>query len=254
NAAIPAPTPEDLVAATTNSIVLAKSEYSKKQRAFTSGAGSSQDGVVVGSYEVSPDEWEGPHQPTMNILTREMFKDPNVCKIIVDQFPTPREMVCIESLTDECLAGKTIEESSTEAYFFPRLRILSYGFEEAKVTDITDKVTASDVAFVKAKAKRKERKKRHLPPSLCLSSMVVFRAWFESSLLVMSLAGFKVVSHSAHPLSAIVELEPNRLARPVVVPTSRVVVIDEGGTFFKNNFTKEGEGVIVNFFRRGGKT
>nr|GEV85472.1 hypothetical protein [Tanacetum cinerariifolium] len=47
-----------------------------------------------------------PHQPTLSILTKEVFKDPNVCNIVVDQFPTLREMIQIEALTDDCLAGK----------------------------------------------------------------------------------------------------------------------------------------------------
>nr|GEY11921.1 retrotransposon protein, putative, unclassified [Tanacetum cinerariifolium] len=36
-----------------------------------------EDSVDVGSYEVSREEWEGPHQPTLSILTKEMFKDPD---------------------------------------------------------------------------------------------------------------------------------------------------------------------------------
>nr|GEW53915.1 hypothetical protein [Tanacetum cinerariifolium] len=51
-----------------------------------------EDDVVAGSYEVSREQWEGPHEPIPSILTKEMFKDPNVCKTVVDQFPTPEEM------------------------------------------------------------------------------------------------------------------------------------------------------------------
>ncbi|GJZ98494.1 hypothetical protein Tco_0670947 [Tanacetum coccineum] len=147
NAAILTPTLEDLVVTTMNFKVLAKAEYSKKRRVSTSEAALSQgggsapsiaegpsnrdptddaidrdfflfalgpyyatyleDGVVADSYEVSRKEWEGPHQPTLSILTSETFKDPNVYKTVVDQFPTPREMIRIESFTvfsweDEC--------------------------------------------------------------------------------------------------------------------------------------------------------
>ncbi|GKA23072.1 hypothetical protein Tco_0709034 [Tanacetum coccineum] len=65
-----------------------------------------EDGVVVGSYEVSCEKRDGLHHPTLTILTKEMFKDPHVCKIVVDQFPTPREMVWIKAFPDDRLAEK----------------------------------------------------------------------------------------------------------------------------------------------------
>ncbi|GKF29331.1 hypothetical protein Tco_0095673 [Tanacetum coccineum] len=64
------------------------------------------DGVVASSYEVSREEWDSPHQPTLSILTKEVFKDPNVCKIVVDQFLTPGEMIRMEALTNDRLARK----------------------------------------------------------------------------------------------------------------------------------------------------
>nr|GFA25189.1 hypothetical protein [Tanacetum cinerariifolium] len=75
-----------------------------------------KDGVVVGSYEVSREEWDDQYQPNLSILTKGVFKDPNAYKTVVNKFPTPGEMV----------------------------------------TDLNDKVIASDAAFVKAKAKGKE--------------------------------------------------------------------------------------------------
>ncbi|GJW39569.1 hypothetical protein Tco_0065414, partial [Tanacetum coccineum] len=153
-----------------------------------------EDGVVTGSYEVSREEWEGLHQPTLSILTKEMFKDPNVCQTVVDQFPTPGEMVRIEALTNERLAGKmsVLHYSmmfhggellaryrgllkSHEEYVhsadsrlksfqqrltsFQGLESQVYGLKK-QVTDLNDKVIASDAAFIKAKAKGKERKKK----------------------------------------------------------------------------------------------
>ncbi|GKB73887.1 hypothetical protein Tco_0935299, partial [Tanacetum coccineum] len=34
-----------------------------------------EDSVVTGSYEVSREEWDDPYQPTLSILTKEVFKD-----------------------------------------------------------------------------------------------------------------------------------------------------------------------------------
>ncbi|GKE44903.1 hypothetical protein Tco_1472187, partial [Tanacetum coccineum] len=129
-------------------------------QAFT---GPTPDGVVAGSYKVSREDWEGPHQPTLSILTKEMFKDPNVYKTVVDQFHTLGEMVRIESLTDERLAGKI-----SVLYFL----MMSHGgicsIRQFQVTGLNDKVTDSDVAFVKAKAKGREWKKKikSLPKTL----------------------------------------------------------------------------------------
>ncbi|GKB73245.1 hypothetical protein Tco_0934657, partial [Tanacetum coccineum] len=51
-------------------------------------------------------EWDAPHQPTLMVLPKEVFKDPSVCKTVVDQFPTPGEMVRIEALSSDQLTAK----------------------------------------------------------------------------------------------------------------------------------------------------
>ncbi|GKE56710.1 hypothetical protein Tco_1495895, partial [Tanacetum coccineum] len=51
-----------------------------------------EDGVA-GNYEFTREEWNAPYRPTFGVLTKEVFKDHAVCKTIVDQFPTPGEMV-----------------------------------------------------------------------------------------------------------------------------------------------------------------
>ncbi|GJU86530.1 60S ribosomal protein L11 [Tanacetum coccineum] len=153
-----------------------------------------QDGVVAGSYEVSREEWDGPYQPTLSILTKEVFKDSHVCKTVVDQFPTPKEMVRIEALIDDRLAGKMsvlhcmmmshggellaryrgllkshheYVQSTDSRLKGLQQRLTSFlGLKsqvsglKKQVTDLNHKVTASDAAFVKAKAKGKERKKK----------------------------------------------------------------------------------------------
>nr|GEZ82768.1 hypothetical protein [Tanacetum cinerariifolium] len=60
---------------------------------------------VAGSCKFSYEEWDAPHQPTLTVL-KEVFKDPTVCKTIVDQFLTPKEMVRIEALTNDQLTAK----------------------------------------------------------------------------------------------------------------------------------------------------
>nr|GEX14488.1 retrovirus-related Pol polyprotein from transposon TNT 1-94 [Tanacetum cinerariifolium] len=326
NAAILAPTLKDLAAATLNSKVLSKAEYSKKRRpllleerggftasiaevprnrgsrgkaimdnvvdipnrsvdhsqAFTGPAPVSRDpigdvidkdfflfapdpyyatylevGVVIGSYKLIREKWDGLHHPILNILTKEVFKDPNVCKTMVDQFPTPREMVRIKALTDDHLAekmsvlhcflmshrGKLLawpkgrNEKIRLSLFpkawinlLPKLPVLPRTLTRPRV--YKHSLAEKDAKIVWLKAS---------PLSLCLSSKVVFKAWFGSSFLVMNLVGFKsgiaeatllvattdylflnkVAAYSTQPLSVIVDLEPDRLAHPAVVLAPR---------------------------------
>ncbi|GKA29253.1 hypothetical protein Tco_0715498 [Tanacetum coccineum] len=64
-----------------------------------------QDGVA-GNYEFTREEWDASYRSTFRILTKEVFKDPAVCKIVVDQFPTPSEMVRVEALSEDQLTTK----------------------------------------------------------------------------------------------------------------------------------------------------
>nr|GEW20997.1 hypothetical protein [Tanacetum cinerariifolium] len=61
----------------------------------------SQRGGVVKNYEFCLKEWDAPHQPTLTILNKEVFKDPTVYKMVFDQFSTPGDMVWIEALTND---------------------------------------------------------------------------------------------------------------------------------------------------------
>ncbi|GJV36955.1 hypothetical protein Tco_1409432 [Tanacetum coccineum] len=53
-----------------------------------------QDGIT-GNCEFTREEWDAPYRPTFGVLTKEVFKDPVVCKTMVDQFPT-RLVKCSE--------------------------------------------------------------------------------------------------------------------------------------------------------------
>ncbi|GKE20012.1 hypothetical protein Tco_1431524, partial [Tanacetum coccineum] len=51
-----------------------------------------EDGVG-GNCKFTREEWDSPYRPTFGVLMKEVFKDPTVCKTIIDQFPTPGKMV-----------------------------------------------------------------------------------------------------------------------------------------------------------------
>ncbi|GKG07374.1 hypothetical protein Tco_0330343, partial [Tanacetum coccineum] len=64
------------------------------------------EGSVAGNCEFTREEWDAPYRLTFGVLTKEVFKDPVVCKTVVDQFPTLGEMVWVESLSDDQLTAK----------------------------------------------------------------------------------------------------------------------------------------------------
>ncbi|GKF91625.1 hypothetical protein Tco_0275326, partial [Tanacetum coccineum] len=64
-----------------------------------------EDGVT-GNCEFTREEWDAPYKTTFGVLTKEVFKDRAICKTIVDQFPTPGEMIRVESLFDDQLTVK----------------------------------------------------------------------------------------------------------------------------------------------------
>nr|GEV35770.1 hypothetical protein [Tanacetum cinerariifolium] len=198
------------------------------------------DDIVSGSYEVSPEQWEGPHEPTLNILGKEMFKDPQVCKTVVDQFLTPKEMVWIEALTDEWLSRKISVlhclMMSHGGELFARYNESQVSGLKKQVTDLNDKVIASDVVFVKSKAKGKEKKKKIKCFSKSLDQFTVEAARLTSDLNQGRLIEAtrlvatndypflnKVVNHSAYALFTLLELEPDKLTRLTVVPAPLVV-------------------------------
>ncbi|GKD15616.1 hypothetical protein Tco_1200023 [Tanacetum coccineum] len=127
-------------------------------------------------------------------VARNCFKDPVVCKTIVDQFPTPSEMVRVESLSDDQLTAKMsvlhcmmmshggellaryrgLNQSHHEYVLSADSRLKGYeekvanmsGLElqvaalKKQVSGLNDKLTSSDASFSKSKAKGKERKKK----------------------------------------------------------------------------------------------
>ncbi|GJW16603.1 hypothetical protein Tco_0024039 [Tanacetum coccineum] len=106
---------------------------------------------VAGNCEFTQEEWDAPYRPTFRVLTKEVVKDPAVYKTIVDQFPTPGEMVRVEDYRlkgyEEKVAGLTRLE-------------LQVSTLKKQVSGFNDKLATSDASFAKSNAKGKERKKK----------------------------------------------------------------------------------------------
>ncbi|GJU63987.1 hypothetical protein Tco_1245822 [Tanacetum coccineum] len=56
------------------------------------------DGEGGDSLYYTREEWDGPHAPEANILSKEIFKDPDVCKRALDRTITPAKRKRTESL------------------------------------------------------------------------------------------------------------------------------------------------------------
>ncbi|GKD05661.1 hypothetical protein Tco_1180635, partial [Tanacetum coccineum] len=126
------------------------------------------EGGVAGNCEFTRKEWDTPYRPTFVVLTKEVFKDPIVCKSVVDQFPTPSEMVQLlaryrgfnQSHHEYVLSadswlkgyeGKVANMTGLE---------LQVAALKKQVSGLNDKLTSSDASFSNSKAKGKERKKK----------------------------------------------------------------------------------------------
>ncbi|GJW23441.1 hypothetical protein Tco_0034063 [Tanacetum coccineum] len=216
------------------------------------------EGGVAGNCEFTREEWDAPHQPTLSILTKEVFKDPSICKTVVDQFPTPREMVRIEALSSDQLTTKMsvlyclmmLHGGELLAWYCGLLQ--SY---HEYVAGLNDKLSSSDAAFARSKSKGNERKKKIKSLTKSLDNMhaevarlfadsnraTVLEAEKDEEILrlkatppefgeLFSLgasAGFErglsmhrtkeefaaISEHADKPLSVILQLDPEKLAR-----------------------------------------
>ncbi|GKC74699.1 hypothetical protein Tco_1120582 [Tanacetum coccineum] len=152
------------------------------------------EGGIAGNSEFTREEWDAPYRPTFGVLTKEVFKDPAVCKTVMDQFLTPCEMVRIESLSDDQLTAKMsvlhcmmmshdggllaryrgLSKSHHEYMLSADSRLKGYEEKVANMTELelqvaalknqvsglNDKLATSNASFAKSKAKGKERKKK----------------------------------------------------------------------------------------------
>ncbi|GJZ31821.1 hypothetical protein Tco_0576868 [Tanacetum coccineum] len=228
-------------------------------------------GGVAGNCEFTHKEWDALYRPTFRVLTKEVFKELVVCKTVVDQFPTPGEMVQVETLSDDQLTAKMsvlhCMMMSHGGELLARYRgllqshheyvLLAYsrlkGYEERvvgltelelqvfvlkrQVSGLNDKLSSSDASFAKSKAKGNEMKKKIKSLSKSLDNLhaegellsLAASAGFErrlaeaSPLVAQTDYAFlnKISEHVAEPLSIILQLELEKLARPDNVPASR---------------------------------
>ncbi|GKB16930.1 hypothetical protein Tco_0850853 [Tanacetum coccineum] len=124
-----------------------------------------QDGVA-GNYEFTRKEWDALYQPTFEVLTKEVLKDPAIYKTMVDQFSTPGEMLlaCYLGLLQSHHEYVQLADSRLKGY---EERVAGVAGLELQVSTLkkhvfrlNDKLVSSDASFAKSKAKGKERKKK----------------------------------------------------------------------------------------------
>ncbi|GJZ44501.1 hypothetical protein Tco_0591756 [Tanacetum coccineum] len=217
DAVIPEPAPKDLAIGTPSSMIVAKAVAFQKRKASTSGTASSHvgkrnsdDDACVEISLVTPLHSAVVIPPSGNqdrnsnapaaggsntrFLTKEVFKDPAICKTIVDQFYTLGEMVCVESLSDDQLTAKMsvlncmmmshggellaryhgLNQSYHEYVLSIDSRLKGYKEKVANLTGLelqvstlkkqvfglNDKLATSNASFAKSNAKGKEKKKK----------------------------------------------------------------------------------------------
>nr|GEW94037.1 hypothetical protein [Tanacetum cinerariifolium] len=197
-----------------------------------------------------------PHIP--KVLTKEVFKDPTVCKTIVDQFPTPGEMVRVESLSDDQLAAKMSVLHCMMMSYGGELLARYRGLNQSHHEYVLSADSRLKCYGVKSKAKGKEMKKkiksltktldnlhsevarlsdlvRKFPASDEFSrvqgelKMVNFmpgaqyRLVEASPLIAQTDYDFvnKISGYATEPLSVILQLEPEKLVHPANIPIPR---------------------------------
>nr|GEV35573.1 hypothetical protein [Tanacetum cinerariifolium] len=169
-----------------------------------------EDGVV-GNCEFTQVEWDATYRPTFGVLTKDVFKDLAVCKTIVDQFPTPGEMVRVK---DSRLKGY---EEKVASLTVLELQVCTL---KNQVFGLNDKLATSDASFSKSNAKGKRRKKiKSLSKSLD-NLYSEERLAEASSLVAQTDYAFlnKIFEYATKPLLVILQLEPEKLVHPAIVP------------------------------------
>nr|GEU80706.1 ycf3-interacting protein 1, chloroplastic [Tanacetum cinerariifolium] len=199
------------------------------------------EGGVARNCEFTREEWDAPYRPTFGVLTKEVFKDPTVCKTMMHKFPTSGEMVRVESLSDDQPTAKM----SVLNYM-----IMGHGDALKKqVFGLNDNLTSSDASFDKSKGKGKERKKKikSLGKSLdnlhaevarlsaAFNQVTILEAERDEEILRLKATPLnlplisqndyaflnKIYEYATEPLSVILQLEPEILVYPANVPIPR---------------------------------
>ncbi|GKB88792.1 hypothetical protein Tco_0961064 [Tanacetum coccineum] len=128
-----------------------------------------QDGVVR-NCEFTREEWDAPYQPTFGVLTKELFKDPAIYKTVVDQFPTPGEMVRVEALSEDKLSANMsvlhcMMMSHSGELLSRYFGLLQFHYEyvlslDSRLKGYEEKVASLTGLELQSKAKGNERKKK----------------------------------------------------------------------------------------------
>ncbi|GKC48150.1 hypothetical protein Tco_1065872 [Tanacetum coccineum] len=186
------------------------------------------EGGIAGNCKFTREEWDDSHQPTLTVLTKEVFKDPSVCKTVVDQFPTPGEMVRIEALSFDQQTTKMsvlhclMMSHGSELLAWYRILLQSH-HEYVQSTDSRLKNCQEKLAGqteLESQAMGKERKKK----IKSLLTDVLEHLHVEVARITVDLIQdtvLEIYEHAAESLSVILQLEPGKLARLVNVPASR---------------------------------
>nr|GEV08730.1 hypothetical protein [Tanacetum cinerariifolium] len=78
-------------------------------------------GFDGGSSESPPpytkEEWDGVHTMNLGLINKEFFKDLKVCKTTIERFPTPAEVLRIETLSQEELTGRGLRMDHSDTEF-----------------------------------------------------------------------------------------------------------------------------------------
>nr|GEY08970.1 hypothetical protein [Tanacetum cinerariifolium] len=192
-----------------------------------------KDDVVTGSYKVSREEWEGPHQPTLSILTKEMFKDPNVADL--NDKVTTSDAAFIKAKAKRKEKKKNIKSlSKTLDQFTSKATRFAYDLNQKFLaSDEFSRVQgvllslATSVGFERGlnMDQTLEQLAAALKKISCFVDGAVVRMIEATPLVAMTDYPFlnKIADHSASSLSVLVKLELDRLAHPATIPAPRVV-------------------------------
>nr|GEU63216.1 RNA-directed DNA polymerase, eukaryota [Tanacetum cinerariifolium] len=186
-------------------------------------------GGIAGSSEFTREEWDAPHQPTLTVLTKEVFKELVVCKTVVDQFPTPGKMVHNEALIDDQLTIKMSvlhclmmsHRGELLARYWGLLKshhdyAQSVDSRLKRLQERCDAFQALESQSLVRKFLASDEFSRVQDEFIFFAASAEFECGLSVDQTQEELAAVlnKDSDHAAHPLSVILQLKPEKLARP----------------------------------------
>ncbi|GJU71247.1 hypothetical protein Tco_1262652 [Tanacetum coccineum] len=122
-------------------------------------------GGIAGNCEFTRKEWDAPHQPTLTVLTKEVFKDPSMSVLHCLMMSHGGELLArylgllqshYEYVQSTDLRLKGYQENFASLTGLESQVFILWG----QVTGLNNKLFASDASFAKSKAKGNKRKKK----------------------------------------------------------------------------------------------